>query len=182
MNFRLAIRNARALAKGFSLAEVILAVGITAIGITSLVGLVPSGLDSLRQSAERVAKAKIIQAVVADYQMGDWGQRDAGQMLQDRQYTFDEQGLPVATTDPWRHYTVQATIQRNPGSTGNANNGVQMLGDSTNNRYLHRLIIRITDAKDADSAFADASGTKYTTHSSMVALIEQTGASYTIKY
>lgn len=178
---RILIRKSRSLAKGFSLAEVILAVGITAIGITSLVGLVPTGLDSLRQSAERVAKTKIIQAVVADYQMGDWGQRAAGQMLQDREYTFDEQGMPVPKNDTWRHYTVKAKVEHTTG-TGDSTNGVQILGDTTNNRYLHRLTIRITDEKDADAAFADASGTRYSTHFSMVALIEQTGSTHTIKY
>lgn len=162
----------RKLSKGFSLAEVIMAVGITAIGVTSLIGLVPAGLDSLRQSAARVAQTKIIQAVTADFQMGDWGQRNAGQMLTDREYSFDEQGLIVPKDDPWRHYSVKATIERNADESS----GIKLFGDPTGNRYIYRLVIRITDKRDADAAFADNSGNQYTTHASMVAFIEQTGS------
>ena len=148
---------------GFSLAEVTMAVGITAVGILALVGLMPSGLDSLRQSSARVAEAKIVQAVTADYQMADWGSREAGQMLEDRQYFFDDRGVEVLMGDPWRHYEVRVAVD--PALP-------TIQGDSAGNKYLRRLNIKVTERADADAAFEDP--LKHRTYSSMVALIEQT--------
>jgi uncharacterized protein (TIGR02598 family) len=158
-------------AAGFSLAEVTLAVGITAVGSLTLVGLMPSGLDSLRHSSARVAEAKIVQAVTADYQMADWGSRKAGQGLADRKYYFDERGLEVPKTDPWKHYAVKVTVDPTLPT---------VQGDPTGNKYLRRLNIKITDRPNEESAFLDP--LKHRAYSSMVALIEQTESERKIIY
>jgi uncharacterized protein (TIGR02598 family) len=152
----------------FSLVEVTLSVGITAIGVISLVGLIPGGLDSLRKSNARVAEAKIVQAVTADFQMGDWGTRASGQRLEDREYHFDDRGFPVSSSDPWKHYTVKANIEQATTEL----NGVTIKGDITPNSYLYRLTIKITDQKDPTPAFTNPR--LHHTYGNMVALIEQT--------
>ncbi|RBP39134.1 uncharacterized protein (TIGR02598 family) [Roseimicrobium gellanilyticum] len=163
------IRFARAL--GFSLAEVTMAVGITAIGSLALVGLMPSGLDSLRQSSAQVAEAKIVQAVTADYQMADWGTRKSGQKLPDRQYYFDDRGVRVVKTDNWKFYEVRTTVDPELPV---------VKGDPSGNKYLRRLIIKITDRPNADAAFGDPR--QYRTYNSMVSLIEQTDSALPIVY
>lgn len=156
---------------GFSLAEVTMAVGITAIGCLALVGLMPSGLDSLRQSSAQVAEAKIVQAVTADYQMADWGTRKSGQKLLDRQYYFDDRGVRVEQTDAWKHYEVRATVDPELPV---------VKGDATGNKYLRRLTIKVTDRPDADVAFNDPR--QHRTYNSMVSLIEQTDSDLKIIY
>lgn len=156
---------------GFSLAEVTMAVGITAVGSLALVGLMPSGLDSLRQSSAQVAEAKIVQAVTADYQMGDWGTRKSGQKLTDRQYYFDERGVRVLKNDVWKHYEVRVTVDPTLPI---------VQGDATGNKYLRKLNIKITDRANADAAFNNP--LQHRTYSSMVSLIEQTDSSLPIIY
>lgn len=157
---------------GFSLAEVTLAVGITSVGMLALIGLIPGGLDSMRQSSSKVAEAKIIQAVTADYQMGDWGSRTSGQQLLDKDYYFDERGVEVPASDPWRHYTARATVDRN---------FVVLSGEaSSGNKFLRRLQIRITDRPDIELAFQTPA--QHRAYGSTVALIEQTNSDRTIRY
>jgi uncharacterized protein (TIGR02598 family) len=156
---------------GFSLAEVTLAVGITSVGMLALIGLIPGGLDSMRQSSAKVAEAKIIQAVTADYQMGDWGSRTTGQALTNKEYYFDERGVEVKDTDIWKHYTVRVTVD--PVL-------VSLQGDTAGNQYLRRLQIQVTDRPDPAAAFEDPA--QHRSYGSTVALIEQTNSNVAIKY
>jgi uncharacterized protein (TIGR02598 family) len=54
---------------GFSLAEATVAVGIAAMALTSLAGLLLGSLQSHRQSADRSAAAQLLTGVVADLRM-----------------------------------------------------------------------------------------------------------------
>jgi len=157
----------QAVRKAFTLAEVTLALGITAIGMIALIGLIPSGIESLRQSSAMVAEAKIVQAIVADYQSGDRSDRAGGLRLDDRVYHFDGSGIRVRANDPWRHYTAQARVveERMP-----------VQGDPETNKYLHRIQIRITDSADAGAAFADPDLHKE--FGTVVALLDQTGRTF----
>lgn len=151
----------------FTLAEVTLALGITAIGMIALIGLIPSGLESLRQSSALVAEAKIVQAIVADYQTGDRTGRAEGLRLEDRTYHFDASGIRVQASDPWRHYTARARVVEEQ---------LPVSGDHETNKYLQRLQIRITDHHDPAAAFADPQLHKE--HGTIVALIDQTGREF----
>ncbi len=155
------------LRKAFTLAEVTLAIGITAIGMIALIGLIPSGLESLRNSSALVAEAKILQAIVADYQTGDRSARTSGLRLEDRVYHFDASGIRVRPNDPWRHYTAQATV---------VEDRMPVRGDPELNKYLHRIEIRITDSTDPAAAFADPD--LHNEYGTVVALIDQTGRTF----
>jgi uncharacterized protein (TIGR02598 family) len=56
----------------FSLVEVILAVGIAAITVVTLLGLLPASLSSIQHSNSDGAEARVLQAIMADYQQRDW--------------------------------------------------------------------------------------------------------------
>lgn len=172
MRTTLPFLNQTARRKGFSLAEVTLAVGITSVGMLALIGLIPGGLDSMRQSSSKVAEAKILQAVTADYQMGDWGSRTSGQKLADKDYYFDERGVEVPASDPWRHYTARATVDTKY---------VALQGEaSTGNKYLRRLQIKVTDKQNIEQAFTNVA--QHRTYGSTVALMEQTNSETAIRY
>jgi len=56
----------------FSLVEVVLAIGIMAFGLIVIIGLLPMGLKSNRDSAEESQAVNIMQAVIADRQSTDY--------------------------------------------------------------------------------------------------------------
>jgi uncharacterized protein (TIGR02598 family) len=149
---------------GFSLVEVTLALGIAAIGLTALLGLVPWSLDLLRESASDVAEAKIIQTVAADYQMTDWGQRSKKMKPADKEYYFDQRGLQVPKGTFAHLFTAQARVDdKNP----------RLAGDATDNVYLRRVVVKITDQISDASAFENPR--RHRTYGTTVTLVEQTG-------
>lgn len=104
---------------GFSLAETAVAVGIAASVIVTLVGMIPISLESLRQSSNTAAEARIVQAIAADYRMREWGellqQQSSGGT---RDYTFDGQGTRVENSDASGIFTVRVTVADAPTLPG----------------------------------------------------------------
>lgn len=149
---------------GFSLVEATLAMGIAAVGAMSLVGLVPGGLDMMRESATDVAEAKIIQSVAADYQMTDWGERSTSMKPADKEYYFDQRGLQVPRGSFGHQFTARATVE-------NANPG--FAGDPTGNIYLRRVVVKITDRVTDRDAFHDPR--RHRTHGVVIGYVDQTG-------
>jgi uncharacterized protein (TIGR02598 family) len=89
---------------GFSLPEVTMAVGIAAMAIVLLLGLVPSGLNSVRDASIKLAESRIIQQIAGEIQGANWGQQTGSGALawsnlgiyQDARRFFDDQGTPLA--------------------------------------------------------------------------------------
>ncbi|MFN0078458.1 MAG: Verru_Chthon cassette protein B [Prosthecobacter sp.] len=84
----------------FSLVEVMVAVGITAVGIVTLLGLLPSSLSNIRRAANDGVEARVMQAIMADYQMRDWPSilRQQESAAAEMTY-FDLNGFPVKSAD-----------------------------------------------------------------------------------
>jgi uncharacterized protein (TIGR02598 family) len=87
---------------GFSLPEVTMAVGIAAMAIVVLLGLVPAGMSSIREASNTLAESRIIQQIAAEIQGSDWGSGSgaAANFVQLNSYNgvrrfFDDQGTPL---------------------------------------------------------------------------------------
>lgn len=79
-------------AAGFSLVEVVLAVGIMALGVVTILGLLPHGLEMSRKTANEMAEARIIEHIVGEMQSTDWAVlNNYGQQTR----YFDDQGLEL---------------------------------------------------------------------------------------
>lgn len=128
------LRPLRRCRPAFTLIEVTVAVGIAAVGILTLVALVPFGLDSLKSSTANASEAKMIQSIVADFQMADWTVSSAGMKPPNKEYYFAQHGVEV-DKDTFDHlYTAQVFVEDESPS---------MPGDSSANIYLRRLVIQI---------------------------------------
>jgi uncharacterized protein (TIGR02598 family) len=85
----------------FSLPEVTMAVGIASMAIVLLLGLVPSGLSSIRAAGVTMGESRIIQQISGEIQGADWGvPSGAGSfpnltVYDGRTYLFDDQGTPL---------------------------------------------------------------------------------------
>lgn len=79
-----------------------MAVGIAAMAIVVLLGLVPAGMSSIRDAATTLAESRIIQQIAAEIQGSNWGtgSGDATTYAQLNAYNdarrfFDDQGTPL---------------------------------------------------------------------------------------
>lgn len=58
--------------RGFSLLEVIVAMGIVATVMIALVGVMPSGVASIQESSVTSIEARIMQEIISDAQAAEW--------------------------------------------------------------------------------------------------------------
>ncbi len=105
MNF---VRPRKNKHQGFSLVEVVLALGIVSFTFLSMLALIPQGLKMSREAADATTESQIVQFVRNQLQLtsfsgiGKWN----GVSLY-----FDVDGLPVTSgSDPAMIYTVQLTV------------------------------------------------------------------------
>lgn len=83
---------------GFSLVEVVLAVGVVAFAFVAILGLIPAGLTQFRQAIDTSVCAQIAQRVIMDAQQTDYD------------LLIDKTGLPSSVPD---YYTFRAPMVAN---------------------------------------------------------------------
>lgn len=91
-------RNPRA---AFSLIEVVMAIGIVAFAFISVLGLIPTGLNTFRQAIDASVGAQIVQRVMNEAQQTDFDvlvQGSNGTYLQRPVRYFDDQGNEMANS------------------------------------------------------------------------------------
>ncbi len=110
----------------FSLVEITMALGIVAFGLISVVGLMPIGLTTLRQTVETSVSTQITQVVINEVQQADYKSLPATQL-----YYFDDQGnLLKSGSDPLKIYDVRLQITKGttiPGSLGTSSENLATL-------------------------------------------------------
>lgn len=86
--------------KGFSLVEVVLAVGIMAMGVVTILGLLPHGMEMSRKTANEQAETRIVEQLVGEMQSADWTTMGGllGSGSGEIKAYFDDQGLRLANT------------------------------------------------------------------------------------
>jgi uncharacterized protein (TIGR02598 family) len=65
-------------AGGFSLIEVTIALGITAIALVSLMGMLPKGMETLRRAADKAIEGRIHQQILGELQLTPWEAKGGG--------------------------------------------------------------------------------------------------------
>lgn len=70
-----------------------MAVAIAALGIITLLGLIPHGLSTSRKTINEIATTRIVAQLVAEAQLADWQSLDA--TTDDTSRLFDDQGVEI---------------------------------------------------------------------------------------
>lgn len=83
----------RGRAGGFSLVEVVIAVAITALGVVTLLGLLPHGLELSRKTSNELATTRIVQQLIGEVQSMDWSTLTTSSSPSNR--FFDDQGIEL---------------------------------------------------------------------------------------
>lgn len=89
--------KARGQRGGFSLIEVVIALGITTFAITTILAMMPIGLTALREAMDDTMEARMIRKVSADLQMSPFSQFHPDSML------FDLEGEQVTDVNDARY-------------------------------------------------------------------------------
>jgi len=97
-------------AAAFSLVEVVLALGLVSFAVLAIMGLLPTGLSTLRQAMSQTVEAQIVRTIGAEAVVAPFTN------LASVTY-FDDEGLPTAGDNAF--YTVDVTTTNSifPGST-----------------------------------------------------------------
>ena len=126
--------NSRRL-RGFTLAEVMVALAIVATVMIGLLGMIPMAVRSIRESANLAIQGRIAQEILGNIQMAEWKDIDknfTGQLL-----TFDQDGLRYAgrpEQGPAPTYEARVTLPQGQVRVGDLNYDPQ---------YLRRVIIDV---------------------------------------
>lgn len=146
----------KSLKAGFSLVEVVLAVGIMGLGVVTILGLLPHGLDISRKTANEQAQTRIVDQISGELQASDWttlggvaGPGAAAGVV----YQFDDQGLKT-TDDNVTTYVARVKLPLQAEAT----TGMQVPGRTpagVNNRNLRRVSIEVATFQSTDFNFDD---------------------------
>ncbi len=133
--------------QGFSLPEVTIAVGITALGIVAILGLLPQGYNMAIKTAQMTAESRIVQQITGEFNTGDWAEMNS---VPPRNRWFDDQGLEVQDrSDMGISYVVNVLVPeldvRLPGAAEGA----------APEEALRRVTIKIASTTNPDFAFGD---------------------------
>ena len=82
---------------GFSLVEVVLALGIISFSLLTILGLLPVGLNVLREAGEASTRARIVQKLHGEILLMPFAKLD--DQFADQTWYFDEYGERVDETD-----------------------------------------------------------------------------------
>jgi uncharacterized protein (TIGR02598 family) len=75
--------------KGFSLVEVTLSLGLVSFALVAMLGLLPTGLTTLRASMNQTVEAQILQSIASRAVISSFTNIASSTLL------FDDEGLPV---------------------------------------------------------------------------------------
>lgn len=135
---------------GFSLIEVLFALAIFSTVALSLIAILPTGFDNVREAANLSVVSRIVQTITSDAQSSDWdefGKRFS--IPEERFQYFDDQGNSIEKKGVPNHiYTARIEIVHSPNSA--VPNGISVIlpGDNKSrvgrSADLRKLLIRIT--------------------------------------
>jgi len=155
---------------GFSLPEVTLAVAITALGLTSVLGLVPTSLDTLRQAGNLAAETRITQQVLASVNAAEWtdaaGTDLLGDTFQGRRYYFDDEAVELDATQADEQVTYVAEVELASSDVALSTGAVSNANPA--DPFLRRVKVKIANVALKDFDFKQAKPMMYRAYSSLV--------------
>lgn len=140
----------------FSLVEVVLAVGIMAVGVVTILGLLPHGMEMSRKTANEQAETRIVDQLVGEAQSSDWDTMGgiASQSGGIKRF-FDDQGLVISgsagSVDELLNYVARISVadftEKDTGMLLPSRNG------KTTNKNLRRVLVEVAATQDKNFNF-----------------------------
>ncbi|HUF63645.1 MAG TPA: Verru_Chthon cassette protein B [Verrucomicrobiales bacterium] len=158
-------RNSRSGA--FTLVEVTIALGICATVLMTLLALLPTSLETMRQAAAMATEARIAESIVGEAQLTDW--QEMIENMDGAVLYFDAEGGNITgTLEANRNrllYAAKIILSEE---------GVTVPGSDAPNEFTRRLTIHIAETRDANFDFINIEGNrKVHTYSATLARLTQ---------
>lgn len=155
------LSNPRASTGGFSLVEVTIALGITAVALVSLMGMLPKGMETLRRAADQAIEGRIHQQVLGELQLTPWEPVGGGTSPIDSFHRsvrfYDDQGIELEESkkgETEHVYTARIHVPKKgdslPLSVGAGNHPGVMASSGGEGElvYLRLVIVEVTSIVD----------------------------------
>lgn len=149
---------------GFSLVEVVIAVGIMALGITAILGLLPHGLAMTKKTADLTYQTRIFQQILSEYQAKPWSQITGGIAggAEPLRY-FDYEGIELRNgQEALLSFVAQIELPSSPVT-------LPSTATPAPNDNLRRLLVRIAATPDRNFDFERAGRKTCATYSALLA-------------
>jgi uncharacterized protein (TIGR02598 family) len=155
---------------GFTLPEVVIAIGISAMGLVSLLGMIPQSLDTLRQAGQVSSETRIAQQIFARISTSDWQDTRGNDRLtanfQGRRYFFDE--LAVELDNPTQAFgpafVAEVSVAPSDVELPQGGSGSSVAPDP----HLRRVTVKVTTSPSTSFDFNHAKASAYRTYASVV--------------
>lgn len=96
----------------FSLVEVTLAMGIAALGIIAVLGLMPQGMEMSRRTGEMSAHRQINEQVINNLSQKSWSELRSMSGGSETAFWFDDQGLETTSSGDMRAILAVLKVSR----------------------------------------------------------------------
>jgi len=106
-------RTPTASSSAFTLVEITLALGVVTFGLLTTMALLPTGLDSLRNSISDTASARITEDISATLEGSDWDQTGNLASFDGQILYYDNQGNAMPTETVETALTAQLSVPAN---------------------------------------------------------------------
>ncbi len=158
---------ARLRQRGFSLAEVTIATGITAVAMTTLLGLIPQGLSQLREAGELSAHGRICRHIFGSLADAEWRGAAGGDAFRQqhdrRRFYFNDQGSLIEEENPGEREVAYVAELLAPDPN------VSLPAASKTEPYLRRVTVRVAAVPDSAFDFDRAPRLAYRSQSTLIA-------------
>jgi uncharacterized protein (TIGR02598 family) len=120
---------------GFSLIEVVMAVGVAAFALVALLGLLPAGLSTFKSTMNTSMGSQIAQRIFNDLQVADWND------ITNAYRFFDDQGTELTNANASNAFNCIYWVQIKTANTNTGNNATDFLGNTSTNLITVSLLI-----------------------------------------
>lgn len=157
---------------GFSLAEVTIATGITALALTTLLGLIPQGLNNIRQAGDLAAETRITTHIIGAVSMAKWQDAEGNDILardfNTQRFYFDDQGVAIESETPGLDLAYVAEVTVPARDVTLPADGIPAAGDAVD-PYLRRVTVKVASGANEGFDFNVALPIAYRSHTTLIA-------------
>lgn len=132
--------------RGFSLIEVTLALGIVSFALITILGVMPVGLNTLRDAVDETTETQIVRQLGAEASLLPF--TDIKATMDGKTYYFDDEGQQQENSDNRTRYTAVVTVV-DPNFPGVA--ATPQEGEATLERQLQTLQVELITAPSSDA-------------------------------
>lgn len=159
--------------RGFSLVEVTIATGITAVALSTLLGLVPQGLNNIKQAGEVAAESRISSHLIGIVSQARWQDSNGADRLAPefdrKRYFFDDQGVQIAETEAAARLAYVAEIRLPARDVNLPAHGAAVGAADPFDPYLRRVTVKMANVASTAFDFDRANPVAYRTQTTLIA-------------